>query len=297
MRLGLDPASTVKLTRNRVTVASYRNDVYRIHQAFLDAPADVLRALATFSSGRTRRERAESRKTILAYPIVRDPVQPSRRSVERTHPDDEPYVARLHAAHARLNAEHFYNALRVVQVRVSRRMKKRLGHYVVATGDGLPPEIAISRRHLRRDAWGEVLHTLLHEMVHQWQDEQGAPGRPRCGVPPEGAGGRHLAVGRLAAGRHTLYILLVRSMADTSKKIDELYTLIDGIGTAMLTTRRSDGHLVSRACGDAAPERIAEADLWFVTDVEIAQGRRSQDCDPNVNLRVLPGPDCGSGSR
>jgi len=30
-----------------------------------------------------------------------------------------------------------------------------------------------SRRHIRRDGWDEALHTLLHEMVHQWQDEQG----------------------------------------------------------------------------------------------------------------------------
>jgi len=31
----------------------------------------------------------------------------------------------------------------------------------------------LSRRHIRRDGWDEALHTLLHEMVHQWQDEQG----------------------------------------------------------------------------------------------------------------------------
>jgi len=36
-----------------------------------------------------------------------------------------------------------------------------------------PAEIAISWRHLRRHGWTEALHTLLHEMVHQWQDEQG----------------------------------------------------------------------------------------------------------------------------
>ena len=36
-------------------------------------------------------------------------------------------------------------------------------------------EIAISRRHIRRDPWDDVLHTLVHEMVHQWQDENGLP--------------------------------------------------------------------------------------------------------------------------
>ena len=36
-------------------------------------------------------------------------------------------------------------------------------------------EIAISFRHFRRHGWDEALHTLLHEMVHQWQDETGRP--------------------------------------------------------------------------------------------------------------------------
>jgi hypothetical protein len=34
-------------------------------------------------------------------------------------------------------------------------------------------EIAISWRHVRRHRWEEVVHTLIHEMVHQWQDETG----------------------------------------------------------------------------------------------------------------------------
>ncbi|HEY8833823.1 MAG TPA: SprT-like domain-containing protein, partial [Gemmatimonadaceae bacterium] len=54
----------------------------------------------------------------------------------------------------------------------SRRMKSRLGHYSPAS-EGCVPEIVLSRRHIRRDGWDEALHTLLHEMVHQWQDEQG----------------------------------------------------------------------------------------------------------------------------
>jgi hypothetical protein len=33
----------------------------------------------------------------------------------------------------------------------------------------------ISRRHLRRHGWTEALATLVHEMVHQWQDERGGP--------------------------------------------------------------------------------------------------------------------------
>jgi hypothetical protein len=53
-------------------------------------------------------------------------------------------------------------------------MRTRLGHYTAAspvTGD--VAEIVISRDHVRRHGWEEALHTLLHEMVHQWQDEGG----------------------------------------------------------------------------------------------------------------------------
>ena len=53
-------------------------------------------------------------------------------------------------------------------------MKSRLGHYAPAR-HGLAAEIAVSRRHLGRDGVREALHTLLHEMVHQWQDENGLP--------------------------------------------------------------------------------------------------------------------------
>ena len=78
-------------------------------------------------------------------------------------------LARLHKAY---NEERFEGVLREIPIRISRRMKSRLGHYSPAN-EGCEPEIVLSRRHIRRDGWEEALHTLLHEMVHQWQDEQG----------------------------------------------------------------------------------------------------------------------------
>ena len=63
--------------------------------------------------------------------------------------------------------------------------------------------------------------------------------------------------------------------------LEKFYTLIEDIEIAMMTTRRADGHLRSRAM---ATQKPAEgADLWFVTDerhsklAELAQ-------DPHVNL-------------
>jgi general stress protein 26 len=66
-----------------------------------------------------------------------------------------------------------------------------------------------------------------------------------------------------------------------SKKIEELYDLIEEIETAMFTTRRSDGRLVSRPM--ATQKREPVADLWFVTDVESHKVDELEQ-DPNVNL-------------
>ena len=65
------------------------------------------------------------------------------------------------------------------------------------------------------------------------------------------------------------------------KELDTLYQMIDELDTAMLTTRRSDGHLVSRAM--ANQKHAPGADLWFVTRdtsgklVDLAN-------DPHINL-------------
>ena len=66
----------------------------------------------------------------------------------------------------------------------------------------------------------------------------------------------------------------------TAKKIDDVYDLIGGIETAMFTTRRPNGQLVSRPM--ATQERIEGADLWFVTDVETHK-LDELAVDPHVN--------------
>ena len=67
----------------------------------------------------------------------------------------------------------------------------------------------------------------------------------------------------------------------TDKKLDDLYELIDGIEVAMFTTRRSDGHLVSRPM--QTQERNAVADFWFVTDGETHKMDELEN-DRHVNL-------------
>ena len=65
------------------------------------------------------------------------------------------------------------------------------------------------------------------------------------------------------------------------KKLDYLYELIDGIETAMLTTRRADGSLVSRAM--QTQRRTAGADLWFMTNLE-SEKFEELAVDPHVNV-------------
>jgi len=173
MRLGLGSQYRVRLTTNRTVVVSYSDGELRIHNSFLGANEEVWKAIITFVHGRNRNARRKARKTILEFPVPRPSDGPRRRrKPERTHPADLPIINELSRWHAAYNRERFAGTLRPVQLRISRRMKSRLGHYSPAA-DGCEPEIVLSRRHIRRDGWDEALHTLLHEMVHQWQDESG----------------------------------------------------------------------------------------------------------------------------
>jgi len=65
------------------------------------------------------------------------------------------------------------------------------------------------------------------------------------------------------------------------KKLDDLYALIDGIETAMFTTRRADGELVSRPM--QVQRRTHGTDLWFMTNVE-SHKLDELAHDPHVNL-------------
>ncbi len=72
-----------------------------------------------------------------------------------------------------------------------------------------------------------------------------------------------------------------RDNAPLGKKIEDLYALIDGIEIAMFTTRRPDGHLVSRPM--ATQTQAEGTDLWFVTDIE-SNKLDELAFDPQVNL-------------
>ncbi len=171
--MGLGGVRTLSLTRNRSVMVSLNDSTLRVHRAFLAAPETVHRAIVRFLMAPRRTERLAARRVLIAFPIGEEERRVPR-AAERTHPDDEGITAKLAEWHARYNAERFGGGLKRVTVRVSRRMRARLGHYAPPQ-HGRPAEIAVSRRHLRRHGFAEGLETLLHEMVHQWQDEEGHP--------------------------------------------------------------------------------------------------------------------------
>lgn len=69
--------------------------------------------------------------------------------------------------------------------------------------------------------------------------------------------------------------------ASTEKKLDELYGLIEKMDVCLFTTRRADGHLVTRPM--QVQERTSGTDLWFVTDVETHKLEELAS-DPHVSL-------------
>ena len=76
------------------------------------------------------------------------------------------------------------------------------------------------------------------------------------------------------------------STRDGVKRIEDLYTLIEKIDVAMLTTREAEGSLVSRPMATQKP--VAGVDLWFMTSSETHKVE-SLEGHPEVNLMYFSG--------
>ena len=162
--------------RNRTVVLSLsRSGVLRLHEGYAFASDRVLKAIVRFLNPRVPRIlRRAAEQEFLAFPVHAYVPAPERaRKAERARPGDLVLLHRLETRHRELNAQHFGGALGNIPIRLSGRMRSRLGEVAVDLKTGRPNEIAISRRHIARHRWSEVEHTLLHEMVHQWQAETG----------------------------------------------------------------------------------------------------------------------------
>jgi hypothetical protein len=175
-RLGLRGVASVRSHANRTVMVSLTaRRVLRVHRGYAFAPDRVLAAIVGFlNPRRSRVERRAYQQVFLAFPVeLYVPRSGPVRPAERPRPGDLALLHRLYEVHGRLNAEHFGGALGEIPIRLSGRMRVRLGEVSVDLRTGRPIEIAMSRLHAARHSWNEVEHTMLHEMVHQWQAETG----------------------------------------------------------------------------------------------------------------------------
>ena len=173
--LGLREIERVVTHTNRTVMLSLNRRVLRIHRGYAFAPDRVLKAIVRFLNRRVPRVlRRAAEREFLAFPVeAHAPPRPRPCARERARPGDLVLLHRLTGLHQRLNAEHFGGSLGEIPIRLSSRMSTRLGELAVEIRSGRPLDIAISRRHIAVHAWPEVEHTMLHEMVHQWQAETG----------------------------------------------------------------------------------------------------------------------------
>jgi hypothetical protein len=174
-RLGLRDVERVLTHTNQTVMLSLSRRTLRIHRGYGFAPDHVLQAVVRFLNPRTPRAlRRAAEREFLDFPVhaYLAPVDLRVRR-EQARPGDLRLIHRLEALHRQLNQRHFGGLLPEITIRISSRMKRRLGELAVDTKTRKAAEIALSRRHITRHSWSEVEHTMLHEMVHQWQAESG----------------------------------------------------------------------------------------------------------------------------
>ncbi|HEY2804272.1 MAG TPA: SprT family zinc-dependent metalloprotease [Gemmatimonadales bacterium] len=176
---GLRPVARLRVTNNRSVLVSFsRKRVLSVHRGYAAAPDRVLAAIVRFVAPGTPREmrKAAEHEIRTFHPIASLAAAaagvPAPRSPDRPQPGDIDALRRLAELFHEYNVRHFAGRLPEVPIRLSGRMRSRLGHLTLGT-HGDPTEITISRRHLGAHPWEEVAHTLLHEMVHLWQWSNG----------------------------------------------------------------------------------------------------------------------------
>jgi hypothetical protein len=171
---GLGVRRPIVVHENRTVMVSIgRSGQLRIHRGYAYSSDLILKAIIRFVNANNRAVRAVAEREVMSFSA--DAYLPPKRRRRRRidNPRDRELLAELKALHAQLNAELFGGELSTVPLRVSDRMRTRLGEVTVDPRSSQLVEITISRRHWERDGRGEVEKTLLHEMIHQWQAESG----------------------------------------------------------------------------------------------------------------------------
>jgi len=177
-QLGLRGVRGIAYHENRsVMVSVTKEGVLRLHRGYAYAPDHVLSAIVAFvDPRRPRSDQGVLERRIVDFPVhgFVGPRRTGKSRRPRLTAEERHWMKELKVLHQRLNHVHFGGTLATVPIRVSRRMRRRLGE-VDLDERNRPVEIAVSLRHLQRDRRQEIEHTMLHEMVHQWQAESGLP--------------------------------------------------------------------------------------------------------------------------
>ena len=175
--LGLRGVAGVRASDNRAVMVSLsKQRVLSIHRGYAHAPDRVLRAVVRFVSRTTPRPlRRAAQHEILSFRAEAHAAGPPRRqrAPDQAQPADLVHTERLAAYFREANAAHFGGLLPELPIRLSGRMRSRLGQLCLGRETGQPFEITVSRRHVAKHGWQDVADTLLHEMVHLWQHEHG----------------------------------------------------------------------------------------------------------------------------
>lgn len=175
--LGLPRPRRIRVNDNgTVMVSLSRSGVLSIHRGYALAPDRVLKAVVRFLKPRLpRAARRAAEREILAFRAAEWALgEPRRRRApDRPRPGDAEKAERLARLFAEYNGRHFGGLLPSLPMRISGRMRTRLGQLCLHHETGEPHEITLSRAHIDRHGWREAAHTLLHEMVHLWQHVHG----------------------------------------------------------------------------------------------------------------------------
>ena len=166
---------------NRSTIWSLTQGgrVLNLHEGYRSAPLSVMRAFATIAnhSRRTNARYKEACQVVRSWPGIDHAIRrlrsksPRARARTRTircqgTPEEQ---VRIRQLYRRLNRVRFEDRLPTdIPLRISRRMKSRLGH-IAPEGTSKQPivgEIALNRALLRKGNEAALQETLLHEMAH-----------------------------------------------------------------------------------------------------------------------------------
>jgi hypothetical protein len=175
--LGLPRPAQIRVNDNRAVMVSLsRRGVLSIHRGYALAPDRVLKAVVRFLKPRLpRAARHAAEREILSFRAAEHAPGGSRgaRAADRPRPGDAEKTERLSRLFAEFNGRHFGGLLPSLPMRISGRMRTRLGQLCLHHEAGEPHEITVSRAHIDHHGWTEAAHTLLHEMVHLWQHVNG----------------------------------------------------------------------------------------------------------------------------